>query len=110
MGTWEKKKTAQNKTKQKTTNKKRRQSCLPANACNFKSAEPLLLLYGSRAVVASLHPCQMVVIQFEISRATDDTHRTRSVAAAVKGQFHISVSLSHKDWRNYSTLQMRGGW
>lgn len=34
------------------------------------------LLHGSRTVVASLQACQMVVIQFEISRATSDTDCT----------------------------------
>lgn len=52
------------------------------------------LLYGSRTVVPFLQPCQMVVIQFEISRATSDTHCTLTWQPSQRSVSYICQPLS----------------
>lgn len=54
----------------------------------------LSLLYGSRTVEPSLQPCQMVVIQFEISRATSDTHCTMTWQPWQRSVSYICQPLS----------------
>lgn len=76
------------------------------------------LHYGSRTVVPSLQPCQMVVIQFEISRATSDTHCTLTWRLWQRSASYICQPLSQglrrlfgftnvncgETWRSYSDL------
>lgn len=61
--------------------------------CGFNSEKPSLL-YGSRTVVPSLQPCQMVVIQFEISRATSDTRCTLTWRPSQRSASYICQPVS----------------
>lgn len=60
------------------------------------------LLYGSRTVVPSLHSCLIVVILFEISRATSDTHCSLTCQPWQRSALYIYLCC--KDSNDYSAL------